>query len=128
MEIHINTIDNALQRYSTIGDYYYDSEGILQIKVSNLGDKKMEMLVIIHELVEEFLTRESGIKEEDISDFDKYYEKRREMGLVDKLSEPGFSSESPYRNQHAIATGIELIIAGILGVDWKRYEEIVNSL
>lgn len=128
MEIHIKTIDNTLQRYPTIGDYYYDSEGILQIKVSNLGDRRMEMLVIIHELVEEFLTREAGIKEEDISGFDKYYEKRREMGLVEELSEPGFSSESPYRNQHAIATGIELILAGILGVDWKRYEEIVNSL
>lgn len=86
------------------------------------------MLVAIHEIVEEFLTKEAGIKEEDIADFDKYYEKRREMGLVDELSEPGFDSNSPYKSQHSIATGVELILAGILGVDWKRYEEIVNSL
>lgn len=128
MEIHIKTIDNTLQRYPTVGDYYYDSEGVLQVKVSRLGDERLEMLVAIHELVEEFLTRQAGIKEEDISDFDKYFEKRREMGLVEENAEPGFASEAPYRNQHAIATGFELILAGILGVDWKRYDELVNSL
>lgn len=128
MEIHIKTIANALQRYPTIGDYYYDSEGILQIRVSKLGDDRMEMLVIVHELIEEFLTRCAGIKEEDIKAFDEYYEKRRSMALVDELSEPGFSSEAPYRNQHAISTGFELILAGILEVNWKHYEEVVNSL
>jgi len=128
MEIHIKTIDNSFQRFPTVGDYYYDSEGILQIRVSKMGDRRMEMLVVIHELIEEFLTKEKGIKEEDILAFDEYYERRRTLGLVDELSEPGFSSEAPYRNEHAISTGVELIIAGILGVDWNRYEEVINSL
>ena len=128
MEIHIKTIDHSQQKYPTCGDYWYDSEGVLQIRVSEMGDKRYHVLVILHELIEEFLTNQLGITEEEITNFDLYYEKRREQGLVEENSEPGFSSDSPYKNQHSIATGIELILAGILGVDWKKYDETVNSL
>jgi hypothetical protein len=128
MKINIETIDHNLQAYPTVGNYWYDSEGVLQIRVSEMGEKKYHMLVVLHELIEEFLTNQLGITEEEITNFDLYYEKRREQGLVEENSEPGFDAAAPYRNQHAIATGVELILAGILGVDWKKYDQLVNSL
>lgn len=128
INIRIKTIDHNQQRYSTVGDYFYNADGSLQIFVSNLGSKKMEMLVAFHEIVEQLLTEEQGVNEEAITNFDIYYEKRREQGLVEENSEPGFDPSAPYKIQHTIATGFELILAGILGVDWKEYELKINSL
>lgn len=128
MKILIETVNHVQQRYPSVGDYFMDIDGTLRIKVSKMNDDRYEFLVAIHELIEEFLTRNRGITEEEITAFDLYYEKRREMGLVPEDSEPGFDSSAPYRKEHTTATGIEMILASELGVDWKEYDRVVNSL
>jgi hypothetical protein len=130
MEIHIKTVPHENQAYSTAGNYWYDEEGILQVRVSNMNNKKFEFLVALHELVEQFITEnhDPEITEQEITNFDLYYEERRKQGLVPENSEPGFDEHAPYRNQHCISQGVEMIVAGIIGVDWMEYDRTVMSL
>lgn len=123
--ITIKTIQHKHQRYPTCGDYWIDLEGNRQIRVSNMNNEKYELLVALHELVEWFLTEKKGISEFEIAKFDRSFEKNRKRGNVD---EPGDDENSPYRQQHLAAEGIEKIVASMLDVHWKTYEEAVNRL
>jgi hypothetical protein len=128
MRILIETVPHERNRNNQVGDYRYMEDGTLYITVSNMGDEKMEWLVALHEMIEEMLAKSDGITEEQINDYDIYYEKKREMGLVDENSEDGFASDCIYKKYHTIATGCEMILAAQLGVDWLNYDEKVNSL
>lgn len=124
--ICLSVIPHKEQRYPTIGDYFPDrSIPGWQFNVSRLSSPDHEFLVAIHELIEWYLTQKRGIKERDITRFDKEYEKNRKIGDV---SEPGDSSKAPYHREHVFATKIERLIAKELGVDWKEYEDDINSL
>lgn len=125
MKIIIETIPHDKQRYPTVGDYQYLEDGSIYITVSEMGDDKYNTLVALHELIEAKLTEWEAIKEQDITAFDVEFEKNRQEGNID---EPGFDSSAPYRKQHTIATGIELLIAAEAGVDWNQYDKVVNSL
>ena len=82
MKINFKTIPQKLHRYDTIGDYWYDKKSVLQVRVTEM-DKRSEFLVLIHELIEQFLTEERGIKEEDIMNFDLEFENK----LVPELAQ-----------------------------------------
>lgn len=128
MEIHMKTISNDKMRIpGGCGDYWYDDEGILQIRVVDLGDEFMEKMVCIHEMIEESLTKKRGLPEEDIQAFDEYYEGRRKMGLVPEDSEPGFDENANYKNEHSFATAVELGMCALSGVSWKQYENKIND-
>lgn len=116
-KIVIETIDNKDQRYPTIGDYYTDSDGVLQVHVSKMNDK-YEFLVVIHELIEQFLTEQRGIRNKDIDKFDMEFEKNR---TVDSLDEPGDDKKAPYHKEHQFASLIERLLCSELGVDWDAY-------
>ena len=62
MKINIETIPHGDQRYPTVGDYWDDENGVMQVRVSDMKDWRYEALVIIHELVEMFLTKHRGIR------------------------------------------------------------------
>lgn len=128
MEIHIKTIPHSQHRYETCGDYWYDENGILQIRVSDMGNEKYETMVAIHELVEERLTKWRGITEQQIMDFDVEYEKQRMECLEPHNLEPGFDNNAPYRQEHTLATGIEMMICAYAGLSWFDYEQEINSL
>ena len=128
MEIHIKTVPYDTMRYSTCGDYFYDQDGVLQIRVVELGNDKYETMIAIHELVEERLTKWKGIPEQQITDFDLFYEMRRKQGLVTEDSEPGFDNSSPYQKEHTLATGIEMMLCAYAGLSWFDYEQQINSL
>lgn len=127
MEIRIKTIPHHLQRYPTVGDYWYEN-GILEVRVSEMKNDKYHFLVALHEVIEEFLTRGDGITEEEIKEFDIKYENKRDVGFVPLDSEPGFSDDCPYRVHHTIATAHEMNIAALCGVNWMEYDKTVNSL
>jgi len=120
----IKTIPHSHHRYPTVGDYYYE-DGITRIRVSDMKNEKYEFLVSIHEQIEEFLTRLRGIKEEDITNFDKKFEENRKPG---DYSEPGDCKAAPYYNEHQIATFIEKQLAIELNINWRDYEEAINIL
>lgn len=123
-EIKFKTVPQKWHRYSTIGDYWHDKKGVLQVRVTDM-DRRSVFLVLIHELIEQFLTEERGIKEEDIMAFDLEFEKNRKEG---DLSEPGDSVDAPYKNEHRFAENIERQIAHEIGYVWNEYEQKINEM
>lgn len=125
MKINIQTISHKDQRYETVGDYWIDSDGTWQIRVSEMGNWKYELAVALHELWEYALCLDRGIKEEDITKFDIEFEKNRKEGNID---EPGDDKNAPYVKEHCSATGIERLFIAEIGENWKNYDEAVYSL
>lgn len=126
MKMHIESIPHETQRYPTVGDYWLDTDGVEQIRVSSMPDWRYEALVVVHELVEMILTRHRDIQEEIISKFDIEFEESREKGLV--AGEPGDHVHSPYRKEHFFATNLERLLAAELDVDWFEYDRFVDAL
>ena len=98
MKINIETIPHGAQRYPTVGDYWDDENGVVQIRVSDMKDWRYEALVAMHELIEMFLTKHREIAEPLISEFDIKFEQSREQSLVG--GEPGDHPHAPYRREH----------------------------
>ena len=128
MKINIETQDPKTMRYPTVGDYWEDPDGTLQIRVADMKNFNYNFLVALHELIEFVLCRDRGIKEEDINAFDIQYEKEREEGKHAIDEEPGFDSKAPYRKEHTLANGIEMIMASELNVDYNEYDKTVMNL
>ena len=124
MKVVIKTIPHEQQRYPTCGDYFYE-DGALVIQVSDLGDELKESLIVIHELVELMIVKKRGLPMDQIDAFDEAFEKARVKGNTD---EPGDDPACPYRREHCIATGVERMLAGIFNIDWKSYEQQIDSL
>lgn len=114
--IDISVVPHKKQRYDTCGDYF-KGKGKLNVRVSQMNSNH-EFLILIHELVEWYLTDIRGISIESIDKFDKAF----------KGKDPGNDKEAPYYHEHQFATKIEKFIAHELGVNWKEYDEHVNSL
>ena len=125
MNIHIKTIPHKHQRYETVGDWFYDERGNLQIRVSEMPDARFELLVAVHELLEALDCDEHGVEQEVVDQFDMQYERDRHIG---DDSEPGDSRMAPYYEEHQFATGVERLFAQRLGVNWRDYEKAVNEL
>lgn len=125
MKIIIETIPHKSHRYETVGDYWEDPDGTLQIRVSEMKNEMYNGMVAVHELVEFLLCRANGIKEQDITDFDMWFESKRKRGNTD---EPGFHPIAPYVKEHTIATAVELMMCSGANISWSRYDKKVNSL
>lgn len=119
-------IPHNKQRYNTGGDYKPE-RGRWIFTISKM-DVKYEFIILIHELVEWFLCTLRGIKEKDISAFDKMWEKERLQGLHKDSEEPGMDKRAPYRREHIFATKIEHLCAKELGVDMKAYDAAYEKL
>lgn len=128
MEIHIKTVRYEDMRYPTCGDYFYDEKGVLQILVADMGNEKWETFIALHELCEERLTKWKGIPEQKITEFDISYEKQRMECLDPHNLEPGFDNNAPYRQEHTLSTGIEMMVCAYAGLSWLDYEQAINSL
>jgi len=122
-KIIIETISHNKNRYDTVGDYYKIGKDWRITSSKMTAD--MEFCVIIHELVEWYLTQKRGIKEKDITSFDIQFEKNRKKCNLD---EPGDDKRAPYYNEHQIATLFEKEMARFLKVNWKKYTNTVNKL
>ena len=118
MKIVIETIEHRDQRYPTVGDWF-EQDGVLQVKVSSLGDWRYEILVALHEVIEQSLCRQEGVTEAQVDEFD--------LAHLD-ADDPGSHPEAPYRTQHEFATAVEMLIAQRLGVDWAAYDTAVKAL
>jgi hypothetical protein len=126
LNIRIKTIPHKKHRYGgTVGDYWIDKKGVMQFRVSDLGDDYGELAIFLHEFIEAFLCKKRGIKWKDIDKFDIAYEKRRKPGDV---SEPGDDPKAPYRREHRFAENIERQFIYECGIDWKKYNDNVDSL
>lgn len=124
MNITIKTIPHSQQRYPTVGDWWFD-HGNIEIRVSKMSDWRYEFLVGLHELVEVAFCKWLGISQKAVDRFDMTFEKKRQPGNLD---EPGDDPKAPYRIPHCLASGVERIAAGVLGVCWTRYADELDSL
>jgi len=59
-----------------------DDQGVVQVRVSDMKDWRYEALVVVHELIEIFLTKHRDIAEPVSSEFDIKFEQSREQELV----------------------------------------------
>lgn len=125
MNVKIEIIAHEQQRYPTVGDWFFESNGDIVIRVSKLSDWRREMLVAVHELVEVLLCKHDGVSQQVTDDFDKAFEAKRGP---DNEDEPGDEPDAPYVKQHCIATGLERVLAAELAVSWKEYEQELFGL
>jgi len=121
MRINIETIPHEQQRYNTCGDYFYDDLGTLQVRISEQGNEFFNKLIMVHELIEEALTKQRGLTEHEIMDFDLYFEKRRDLGLVDKDAQAGFDKNAPYLKEHTISDAVERLMCASAGISYDEY-------
>ena len=160
MKFYIETIDHKDQRYPTVGDWctgflYDDNYGggnvvsgidkdgkYLVIRVSEVGDWRMEALVGIHELVEAILCIDKGISQESVDEFDIAFEKARSLAennvAADTIayagygvnidSEPGDHPAAPYHIQHGYATAVERMLCAAMNIPWATYESRLKEL
>ncbi len=122
--ITIQAIPHQSQRYNSVGDYQEIEPDCWDFTISETN-ADYEFLVLIHELVEWFLTQRCGITEKEICAFDMAFEKNRKPGNTD---EPGHDPKSPYIKEHQFAEKIERLIAKELSISWKDYEKTLNML
>lgn len=123
--VTVHVVPHAAQRYPTCGDWYFDTDDNLIIKVSEMGDWRYHHLVAIHEYSEAVMCRANGVTQKQVDEFDMNYEANRKP---DDESENGDHIEAPYYRQHQIATGNERILAQQMGVDWVEYEKAIGKL
>lgn len=137
MKINILTIPHDEQRYPTVGDYWFDNDGMLQLRVSKMSDERYEWLVILHEFIELTTCKLMGVDFKSIDKFDSEYENARECPEHPEYDlrcgcpmrdEPGDDPHAPYHRQHQVATICERAIAFLLGVNWSDYDNEVECL
>lgn len=121
----IETKPHEEQRYETCGDWFTDQSGDKHIVVSAMGNPDYEMLVAVHELIEQYLCERRGISQDSVDKFDREFEAARQLGNDD---EPGDDPSAPYYKEHRFASSVERIIAAELGVNWKDYDKTVVAL
>lgn len=122
-KIVIDVIPHKKQRYNTSGDYFF-KKGEWHIRISKMGSDH-EFLVLMHELIELYLTHRKGVTIEEIDKFDMDFEKSRRVG---DESEPGDDVRAPYYSEHQFAKSIERQLAKKLDVNWDKYDAHVKSL
>ena len=117
--IKYKTIPHKKQRYDTAGDYWITKKGNWEIRISEMK-ADYEFMVLIHELVEFYLTQKKGITEPDIMYFDTHEGKYSD--------DPGMMKSAPYHKEHMFATKIEKMICKQMGLDWEKYDKQFSKL
>ena len=113
------------QRYETIGDWWFSEDGTLQVRISDMVDKRYVFLVEQHEIQEALLCYWNGVEEDSVTQFDMEYEAKRQPG---DNTEPGDQYEAPYHKYHQVATTCERLSASLINVDWDVYDHTMEQL
>lgn len=119
MRFEAKTVDSALLRYITCGDWRFLTDTHVQITVPEYGARHDNaFLVALHELVEAWICRNKGITEQQVTCWD-----------VENphLEEPGDHPSAPYSLPHRIAMIVEKIVAEALEVDWDEHQKWVEA-
>jgi hypothetical protein len=119
MEIEQKSRPYKRMRYKTVGDYLYNLKHDRFHFIIAEMPTEYQMLVFLHEFIEAMLCWEAGIKEKDISAFDKQFEGE---------DEPGDQKDAPYFSQHQFATKLEKKFCKELGIRWKEYSNYLDKL
>jgi hypothetical protein len=115
--VTIEFIPHKEQRYASLGDWQFQ-DGHILIKISDTGNRYMNFLLAIHELVEAMLCDHVDITDKQVDEWDFNY----------KGDEPGDDPKCPYYEQHAFATIIEKLLCNQFGIDWRDYENELEQI
>jgi len=127
-EVVIKVIPHENHRMPTLGDWWIDEKGILQVRASDIGNWKSEMCLGMHEAAEGISCTAKGITAKEVDEFDEKFESEREQGLHADDDEPGEDPRAPYHDQHLFAEGIDTLFRGNLGVTHKEWNDDFYSL
>lgn len=125
MEVARLIVKTGLCRNDGLGDYAkhpLDPEGPWAILTTDTGNSDYNFMILIHELVEMYLTQRMGIREERITEFDRLFEERRKRGEVGPDDEPGDDVLAPYHREHQVACMIETALCYAMGIDPIDYD------
>jgi hypothetical protein len=126
-DIVIRTIPLEEQRYNTAGDYW-ETDTEIHFRITKQEDERSEWAILLHEMTEFALTKQHGITEEQITDYDLKWEVRFNEGSMSiGANEPGDEKDCPYKDEHSIALIIERIYCMAAGVDWWKHDEQIIS-
>ena len=115
----ISFVPHAVQRYDTVGDWYFDG-GRLVICVSqdhpDYTTAIEQEAVALHELTEALLCYHAGVTQKMVDDFD--------FAWTDGKAEPGDCNDAPYFRQHQTAEIVERIyIQEATSYDCENHKE-----
>ena len=99
--------------YETFDDYGIVDD-LLWFAIKDTHDPFLNRMMLIHAMIEQFLTSMKGIKAETIDEFDLAHP---------NSEEPGDEVDAPYRDEHSIAYAVERLLCAYLGIPWKVYED-----
>lgn len=130
LNINIKIIPHKEQRFNTTAEWWIDDAGILQVRVSDLGNLDYIKLHVIHELFEAFACTYNKNADLDVVEaFDAQYEAKREAGAeLNSYDEAGFDPDCPYQDEHVAATGVEMLLSTFLRVKWSNYDRRVSEV
>jgi hypothetical protein len=106
--ITLKSVDPVSMRYVTTGDWEWLPNGELKCSVAEYGNEDGEFLVNLHKMVEGWLCRKAGIREDEVSAF--------------HISNP----EAPHHKQNQTATDVEKIVCEAMSIDWEAHKEWVQ--
>jgi hypothetical protein len=117
VNIYKKVIPQSEQRYNTTGDWWFDDNGDLQIRCSDLGNEKIEFEYMRHEEIEAFLCKVRGITQKMCDDFDMKFD------LIDgnKDKQPGDAPDCPYRKEHFFSDSLNRFECVELGIEWEDF-------
>lgn len=127
MKIEIKTVRHRDQRYPTQGDWFFDEDRVLQIRVSEMGDERSEIAVALHEITEAICCGIEGITEQEVTEFDLQFEKERDAGQHGEDEEPGHDTRAPYNEAHKRAESVERVFCAAVDLLWDDHDRKVKE-
>jgi hypothetical protein len=122
LKITIEFISHKEQRLGAIGDWFFEHNGDLVVRVSDLGDWRYNFLVGRHEMDEALLCMHHGITTEMVD--------KDQINAADTDDPDSFSGYpgSCLQNQHNDSLAAEWVMSRLLGVNWKSYGEAAEKV
>lgn len=118
MNILIKVIPESEQRQEVSGaDWFWDSNGDLQVRVSPMSNWRREMMLAIHETVEALMCRHNGVSQKSVDEFDQDYYKTHSDDC-----DAGDEAAAPYVREHCLSTAIERILCAEFNENWASYD------
>ena len=129
MNISIRSVPNEeikLRHGFTGADWWFDGWGHLEVRVAlELTDWRERACLIVHEVTEAIMCQHLGITVAQVDDYDAKWEAEHPG---DSSTDVGDIDDCPYRVPHNYATAIERILAGVLGVSWREYDDRLGKI
>lgn len=118
-----------LPDYPDIGSWKVNADNSPAfVGAADTGDDRSNMAILLHEIVEVFLCWVHGVKEEDVTAFDKKWFFEQGQGKHKEDDEPGYDPRSPYRDWHLVAERFEREFITQCGMMWEHHEQNCNNV